>query len=131
MNKAAACTIGAITLFSACSNAHLRTNAATECPVRMAAGPRPAGKGTITRLLLQGEAMALLSRTQVIVGRPIDSAYVNNIRAVIRISDGTMKTVLLPYNMTADVGDRIAFQSSYLSSPPLCNYVPALATRKL
>ncbi len=97
----------------------------------MASKPRPAGEGVVTRLLTEGEAMALLSRTQAEVGAPIDSAYINNVRVTVRNEDGTLKTVLLPYGMTVVIGDRISFQSSYRSSPRLCSYVPTLATRNL
>ncbi len=97
----------------------------------MAATPRPVGEGVVVRLLTQGEAMALLSTTQIEVGAPIDSAYVNNVRAIIRVDDRTSKTVLIPYGMEIDIGDRVSFQSSYRSSPRLCSYVPTLAIRKL
>lgn len=85
----------------------------------------------VTKLLSQSEAMTLLWKTQAVVGRPVDSAYINNVRAVIRADDGTHKTILMPYYMNANVGDRVDFQSGYLSPAPLCSYVPNLATRKL
>lgn len=75
--------------------------------------------------------MNLLAKTQIIVGRPIDPTYINNTRAIVRRQDGVRKTILLPFGMNAGIGDRVAFQTGYLSPTPLCSYVPALATAKL
>ena len=97
----------------------------------MAKKSRPAGKGIVIRILSQSEATALLSKTQVTVGRQIDAAYLNNTRAVIRADNGVPETVLIPYGMKIVVGDRILYQSAYLSPRPLCSYVPNLATSKL
>ena len=130
--KTSACSAAlALSLLASGSGTSAHNGADVSCPARIAASPKPDGEGTIERLLSEAEAMTLLSSTQVIVGRPIDGAYINNIRAVVRKQDGTVRTVLLPYDMEAGVGDRIAFQTGYLSSPPLCTYVPALATSQL
>lgn len=132
MKLAAICAISALTLIAACSNERPSTAALRSCPtISMADKPRPAGKGIVIKVLSQSEAMTLLSRTQAIVGRQIDAAYVNNVRAIIRADDGTSKTILIPYGMTIVVGDRVSFQSAYLSPRPLCSYVPNLATSKL
>ena len=116
---------------SSCASARHGVDTAGACSAGIAAAPMPDGEGTIESLLPQAEAMTLLSRTQGTVGRPVDSASINNIRAIGRRQDGKLKTVLLPYDMRAEVGDRVAFQTGYLSKPPLCSYVPALATAKL
>jgi hypothetical protein len=131
MKIAAVGAVCAFMLLSACSKDRLSTTALDGCPaVRIADKPHPAGEGVVTKLLSQNEAMALLSQTQAAVGRPIDGAYVNNIRAVIRADDGTLKTIIIPYSMTVSIGDQVSFQSPYLSPRPLCSYVPNLAVRK-
>lgn len=131
MNRFATLSVSAFMLLGACSTTYLSTGAPRKCPIRMAGKPMPAGKGVVTKLLTQAEAMALLSSTEAKVGAPIDGAYINNVRAIVRGDDGRVKTVLVPYGMTVDVGDRISFQSSYVSSPQVCSYVPTLATGKI
>lgn len=128
--KRAILALSGFSMLAACSSAHPNTVSSVQCPVKFAFAPHPAGDGVIIKLLSQSEAMSLLSQTQATVGRPIDSAYLNNTRAIVRAPDGKNSTVLIPYSMTANIGDHIAFQSAYLSRPPLCNYVPNLATRK-
>lgn len=131
MKIAAVGAVCAFMLLSACSKDRLSNTAVDRCPlVRIGDSPHPAGEGVVTKLLSQNEAMALLSRTQAAVGRPIECAYVNNIRAVIMTDDGTVKTILIPYGMTVAIGDHVSFQSAYLSPRPLCSYVPNLAVTK-
>jgi hypothetical protein len=97
MKIAAVGAVCAFMLLSACSKDRLSNTAVDRCPaVRIGDKPHPSGEGVVTKLLSQNEAMALLSRTQAAVGRPIDSAYVDNIRAVIRSDDGTVKRYLYP-----------------------------------
>ena len=131
MNRLAMLSVSAVMLLGACSTTYLSNDAPRKCSIRMAGKPAPAGKGVVTKLLTQAEAMALLSSTEAKVGAPIDGAYINNVRAIVRGDDGRVKTVLVPYDMTVDVGDRISFQSSYISSPQVCSYVPTLATGKI
>jgi len=129
---ATVCVMSAFTLIGACSNERPSTAALVSCPtIHLADRPHPAGKGIVIKILSQSEAMALLSKTQNIVGRPIDAAYVNNVRAIIKAEDGTSKTILIPYDMMIVVGDRVLFQSAYVSPHPLCSYVPNLATSKI
>ncbi len=124
-------TICAITLLTGCSTDRLSTASPVRCAIRLADRPRPAGQGMITKLLSRSEAMALLSRTEQLAGGPIDGAYIDNVRAVVAADDGLVKTILIPYDMTTAVGDRVAFESAYLSPAPLCAYVPNLATRRI
>lgn len=131
MNRFAMLTVGAFMLLDACSTTYLSTNSPQRCPIRMAHKPTPAGVGTVTKLLTQAEAMALITQTEARVGAPVDGAYINNVRAILRMDDGREKTVLVPYSMKVDVGDRLSFQSSYVSSPQICSYVPTLATSKI
>ena len=120
----------AATVVAACADDRPATARLPACAIKMNARPQAAGEGTVFKLLSQAEAMALLSRTQTLVGGPIDSAYVNNVRALVRTDGGEVRTVLIPYDMTVVVGDRVAFQSNYRSPPPLCSYVPMLVTRR-
>ncbi len=132
MKLATVCAVSAFTLIAACSDERPSTPALVSCPtIHLADRPHPAGKGIVIKVLSQSEAVALLSKTQDIVGRQIDAAYVNNVRVIIRADDGRSKTILIPNDMMVLVGDRVSFQSAYLSPRPLCNYVPNLATSKI
>lgn len=135
MRKTVVLVLAAGGLASACSVTNVvapnPSNAAPVCPARLAAAPAFGGRGTVVKLLSQAEAMTLLARTQRLVGRPIDASYLNNRRATIRADDGSRQTILVPYGMTVAVGDRVAYQTAYLNTAPLCTYVPNLATRKL
>ena len=122
--------VSAAMVLAGCSGTHL-TAQAPACPVRMAATPAPLGDGTVVKVLRQSEAMALLSHTQATVGAPIESSYVNNVRVLIRLADGSNRTVLVPYDMTVVLGDHVTYQGSYHSPAPLCSYVPMLVTSKL
>ena len=88
------------------------------------------GEGVVIRLLDHDAAMALLAKTEVNVGAPIDAAYIDNQRAVIRKADGQEATVLIPWKMQVVVGDRIMYQGNYRNTNLPCSYVPNLATRK-
>jgi hypothetical protein len=120
-----------LTLLPACSSVSTTVSLGQACRIGMATSPGPGGEGVVVELLSQASAMALLVRTQAQVGAPIDGAYIGNVRAILRRPDGRNATVLIPYDMTVAVGDRIAFQGSYRSPGLPCSYVPNLATRKL
>ncbi len=125
---AASCTIASL---SACSTPSMVATNAPACSIHMSNVPAPAGEGVVVKLLSRTEAMALLEQTQAQVGAPIDSVYLNNVRAILRQPDGGSATVLVPYGMVLIPGDRVAYQSSYRNAALPCSYVPNLVTGKL
>ena len=122
------CTVASL---SACSTPSMMATYAPACSIQMSTVPAPAGVGVVVKLLSQAEAMTLLERTQAQVGAPIDSVYLNNVRAVLRQPDGGSATVLVPYGMVLIPGDRVAYQSSYRNAALPCSYVPNLITGKV
>lgn len=124
-------TLTLCALLIVASSTQLQAKNGAECPIRMARSPAPAGVGRVVRFLSQEEIAAALSKSQALAGRQIDGAYLNNVRAELVLNDGSSKTIVVPDDMSLQVGDRVAFQSSYVTSLPSCSYVPTLATRKL
>jgi len=100
------------------------------CRLHMASAPAMRGEGVVEKLLDPAEAMALLAQTEASTGAPINRAYVNNTRAVLRIANGREATVHVPPGMSVAVGDRVAYQGSYRSPDEACSYVPNLVIRK-
>jgi hypothetical protein len=122
--------LAAVGLLSGCATGPQTAVWARNCPIRMPSGALIKGQGVIVRLLDTATASRTLAATEAKVGAPIDHAYLDNLRAEIRMPDGQYTTVLIPRDMTVAVGDRVAFNGSYRSPDLPCSYVPSLATRK-
>ena len=88
------------------------------------------GGGTVIGYEGAAEAQQRMLANERAIGGPINPAYANTPRAIVR-TDGTppggvAQIVVLPPGVTVNVGDRITFNSAHRDMSMPCGYIPPL-----
>jgi hypothetical protein len=98
---------------------------ATACAMGPApTAPQLMGFGTIIRFEDHATSLARIPFTEASVHGKIDPDYIDNLRVLVRKSDGTGQYFIVPKNMVVQIGDRVTLQSSYRNMALPCNYIP-------
>jgi hypothetical protein len=106
-----------------------------ECGV-MAKRPEPATatreQARVRGFATKAQALAMIRSTQAMADRHINPDYIKNQRVFAETLDGVRRlVVLLPPELSVNVGDVIQYDRSHLDPSDSCQYIPNFAVSKL
>jgi hypothetical protein len=107
-----------------------QTASSTSCNITLTSDVHPMGAGVVVGFENVIEAQQRMVNNERGMGGPINPAYANTPRAMVRMdgNSGGNQIVVLPPGMVAKIGDHIAFNSIHRDTAVPCGYVPPLAT---
>jgi hypothetical protein len=101
------------------------------CALRQPGAPSPLGDGTIIGIESLAAAHAEIAQREARLGGAIDPHYVGDLRALVSLTNGRLRTFDVAPGMKVHIGDRVALQDSYRNMKLPCSYVPILITADL